>query len=143
MLFRSLGKWETTKTVRVIEDSRISISDADRAARRQALNRLTDLAREADRARIQIVALRTSLNNAVQAWKRAGSASPEASGRPGGPRIPDEIRKDAEELLKNVEEVCQKFASRQQCTQAEGEGQGSAGPPLVFQPTPLPNRIGQ
>jgi hypothetical protein len=46
-------------------------------------------------------------------------------------------------MLKKVEDACLKFASRQQCSSAAGEGLGTAGPPLVFTPPPLPNRIGQ
>jgi photosystem II stability/assembly factor-like uncharacterized protein len=127
----SLGQKEVTKTVRVDEDPRIQISPEDRTARRAAINRLTPMMTTASRAQRGITGLRTALSGAIESWKRPGSNVPEA------------IVKQGEEMLKKVEEVCLKFANRQQCTSAAGEGLGTAGPPLVFTPPPLPNRIGQ
>jgi len=128
----SAGGKEVSKKVMVEEDPRIQISDADRAARRQVLNQLYEMAGDAGRSQRSITGLRTALNEALKSWKR-----------PGPPQVPDDIRKAAEELLKKVEEACLKFASRSQCTEAEGEGLGAAGPPLVVEAPPLPVRIGR
>jgi hypothetical protein len=136
----SVGQKEATKTFRVDEDPRVEISAADRTARRQAIDRSYEMARNAGRSMRAIIGLRTALSTAIESWKRA-PAAPAGAERMGPARIPEEIQKAGEELLKKVEEACLKFASRQQCTPAAGEGLGSAGPPLVWTPPTLTQRV--
>ena len=138
----TVGQKEATKTFRVEEDPRVQISAADRAARRQSIDRSYEMARNAGRSMRAVTGLRAALSTAVEAWKRAASAGPEGGERPGAVRIPDEINKAGEDLLKRIEEVCLKFASRQQCTSVADEGLGSAGPPLEWQPPTLTQRVG-
>ncbi len=121
----TVGRNEVSKTVSVEEDPRITISAADRAARRQALTQLYELSRRADQGRRTVVSLRTSLTNTLEAWKR-----------PGGPRVSDDIQKAAEALSKQLDEIHGKFVPPQQA-------QGAAGPPLQYTPPPFSNRIGQ
>jgi photosystem II stability/assembly factor-like uncharacterized protein len=116
---------EATTTVVVNEDPRIQISPEDRAARRKALDEIAALARPAFLGQRTVQALRTALDGAMQGWKRPGAAA-----------VPDNVKKAAEELLKKVDEVYPKFATPPQQQQL-----GAAGPPLVFTPPPLPNRI--
>ncbi len=116
---------EATTTVTVNEDPRIQISPEDRAARRKALEELTALARPAFMGQRTVQTLRTALDSAMQEWKK-----------PGAPAVPDTVKKAAEELLKKVDEVYPKFATRPQQQQL-----GAAGPPLVYTPPPLPNRV--
>jgi flagellar hook assembly protein FlgD len=83
------GKTEAAKSVLVQEDTRVQISPADRAARRKALTQLYEMALTAERGRSSIAWLRTALSNALEAWKR-----------PDAPKVPEEIRKEAEALSK-------------------------------------------
>jgi hypothetical protein len=70
--------------------------------------------------------LRTNLNNTIEGWKR-----------PGAPRVPEDIRKAADELLKKVDEVCPRFGT----PPSESQPLGNAGPPLVERPEQLPQRV--
>lgn len=119
----TLGKQEVSKAVTVEEDPRITISAADRAARRQALTQLTQMAGRVMMGQRTVTGLKTALTTAMESWKR-----------PGAPKIPESIQKAAEELAKKVEEVSAKFVTPQL-------PMGWAGPPLEFRSPPLPQRV--
>jgi len=119
------GKNEATQTVQVDEDPRITISAADRAARHDAIMKLYDLAKTTDRDRRTITSLKTNLTAALEAWKK-----------PGAPKIPENVQKAAEALAKQVEAMNDTFVAPQQQL-------GNAGPPLVYMPPPLPQRVGR
>ena len=113
-----------SKTVTVEEDPRVTLSAEDRAKRRQAITALYTMAREADSGRRKIIALRTSLTGLTDAWKR-----------PSGPRVPDPIKKAADDLLAKVKETIVTF-------EVERTGQlGAAGPPLFYTPPPVNQKI--
>ncbi len=119
------GKTES-KTVAVEEDPRVTMSAEDRAKRRQALTRLYGMTREADGGRRKIVALQTSITTLTDGWKR-----------PGTPKVPDDVKKAADDLLARVKEVVGTF-------EVERGGQlGGAGPPLKYTPPPLNQKIGR
>ncbi|MGH9792640.1 MAG: hypothetical protein ACRD5W_15640, partial [Candidatus Acidiferrales bacterium] len=118
---------ELSKPLTVSEDPRVQISDADRAARRKALDELAQMIGPAFTGQRQIQALRTAVDNEIQSWRRQGGARP-----------PENVRKAAEDFLKKIDEVYPKFATRPQ-----QQALGAAGPPLTFTPPPLPNRLGQ
>ena len=128
----TLGKVEQTKTVAVAEDPRIVISPEDRAARRQALEQLSELAVAATRDQRAITGLRTSLGGLVEGWKR-----------PAASRPPDNVEKAAEELLTKVVAACRKLASPAQCGERSTTALGAAGPPLVAAEPALTQRINQ
>jgi photosystem II stability/assembly factor-like uncharacterized protein len=119
-------KWEMSKPLKVEEDPRVSLSDADRAARRQALGQLTPLVASAGMAQRQLTALRTNLSSAIEGWKR-----------PGSNRVSEDIRKKAEELLKKTDDLYPEFGT----PPSEVQPLGNAGPPLVERPQPLPMRV--
>jgi photosystem II stability/assembly factor-like uncharacterized protein len=117
------GNFTQTKTVVVEEDPRIQISAPDRAARRAALDQLAPMASQATQARRQITGIRTALKNYTTT------------------RLPENIKKSVEDMLKRVDEVCVKVGTSQQCGQAERLG--SAGPPITFIAPPVTQRITQ
>jgi hypothetical protein len=121
----SVGEMEASKPVRVEEDPRITVTPEERAARHQALMRLYDLHKAADGAEKIVTGLKTSLTAARESWKK-----------PDVPKIPENIQKAAEALAKQVDELHDKFV-------APHEPLGTAGPPLVYTPPPLPQRVGR
>jgi hypothetical protein len=127
----ALGKMEQSKTITVEEDPRIVISAEDRSARRQALAQLGQMMATATTAQRSMTGLRTSLSNFLEGAKRPGAA-----------KLPENVQKAAEELLKKTEETCKKFAAPAQCGE-RGPGRGAAGPPLVFVPPAINQRLGQ
>jgi len=127
----TLGKNEQSRTITVEEDPRITISAEDRAARRQALAQLAQMTAAATAAQRSMTGLRTSLSNFLEGAKRPGAA-----------KLPENVQKAAEDLLKKVEETCKKFAALAQCGESAA-GRGAAGPPLVYTPPPITQRIGQ
>src|SRR5690348_8178330 len=119
-----LGKDSQTQSVQVVEDPRIQISEADRAARHDAMMQLYGLYKTADEGQKTISGLKRSLDDALSAWKK-----------PGAPKIPDAIQKQAEALAKKVDDLSGKFVAER--------GAGGAGGPLHYTPPPLPQRIGR
>ncbi len=119
------GKNEATKTVVVEEDPRITISAADRAARHKALMDLFEMYRTADRGQRSVTRLRTQLTGALEGWRR-----------PGASKVPENVQKAAEGLSKQVDEVSERFVT-------PPSAQGSAGPPLVYRPPILTQRVGR
>jgi photosystem II stability/assembly factor-like uncharacterized protein len=119
-----LGKASQSQTVKVLEDPRIQISEADRAARHDAMMQLYDLYKTADEGQKTISGLKRNLDDALAAWKKTGA-----------PKIPDAIQKQAEALSKKVNDLSGKFVSER--------GFGGAGGPLHYTPSPLPMRIGR
>ncbi len=115
----ALGDNSQTQTVKVEEDPRIQISAADRAARHDMQMQLYDLYKRADDGTKTIGGLKKSLEDTLAAWKK-----------PGAPKIPDDIRKQAEALSKKVNDLSGKFVAER--------GAGGAGGPLHYTPPPLP-----
>jgi photosystem II stability/assembly factor-like uncharacterized protein len=121
------GDKEATQKVTVEEDTRIVISAADRAARREAISQLYAMAKTTDKDRRTIEGIQTALKTAREQWKKD-------AGKPNTTKIPDEIVKAADELQKKVDGVAEKFVR-------EREGLGNAGPPFEWKPEPLPGQV--
>lgn len=122
------GETEISKTFNVIEDPRVIFSAADRAKKREALQKFQPIAARATIAQFTIVNLRTNINNAIEAWKRPGAA-----------RIPDNIKKAAEDLLKKIDEAYVNWGTPPPLASSASQ----AGPPLVELPQPLNQRATQ
>lgn len=123
-----LGETEVSKTLKVVEDPRVNFSNEDRAKKRAALNQLQPLIAQASLAQSTIVNLRATLNTTIESWKR-----------PGAPRVPDNVKKAAEDLLKKIDDVYPTWGTPPSLVNPIG----SAGPPLVELPTPLSQRVTQ
>jgi photosystem II stability/assembly factor-like uncharacterized protein len=120
------GAKEVTQKVVVEEDSRVQISAQDRAARRAAIDQLYALAKTSAKDRKTIEGLKGALTAARDKWKADAS-------KPDSAKIPDDIRKAADELQKKVDGVAEKFVR-------EKQGLGNAGPPFEWKPDPLPDQ---
>ena len=119
------GKTQS-QTVTVEDDPRVTIADADRAKRRQALERLIQLTRDAEMARRKIVAMSTAINGLEESWKRPGAAP-----------VPDSVRKAVDDFSARIKAVIGTF-------QPEPGGRGGgAGPALRYVPPPVSQRIGR
>jgi hypothetical protein len=119
------GKTQT-QTVTVEDDPRVTISEADRAKRRQALDRLMQITRDAEMARRKIVAMNTALSGLEESWKRPAAAA-----------VPDGVRKAVDDFSTRVKAVIGTF-------QPEPGGRGGgAGPALRYTPPPVSQRIGR
>jgi photosystem II stability/assembly factor-like uncharacterized protein len=121
------GSKEATQEVVVEDDPRIQISVEERVARRAAIDQLYAMAKTADKDRRTIQGLKDALNAARGQWKADAN-------KPDAPKIPEEIRKTADELQKKVDQVAEKFIR-------EREGLGNAGPPFEWKPDPLPQQV--
>jgi len=121
------GEKSAEQKVVVEEDSRVTISEADRAARRAAIELLYAMAKTTDKDRRTIDGIKEALKAARERWKKE-------AGKPDATKIPEEIQKAAEELQKKVDAVAEKFIR-------EREGLGNAGPPFEWKPNPLPEQV--
>jgi len=120
----SEGKNEQSTKVVVVEDPRIEMSAEDRAARRQALNQLSQMAQSGAAARRSITGLHTALKD----YKKT--------------KLPENVQKAVDDLLKKVDVACLKLGTPVQCGETAGP-LGSAGPPLVYTPPPVTQRVTQ
>ena len=121
------GSKEASQEVFVEDDPRDHMSAEDRAARRDAINRLYAMAKTTDKDRKTIEGIKEGLKTARDQWKKDAS-------KPDAPKIPEDIQKAAEELQKKVDAVAEKYAREQ-------EGLGNAGPPFEWKPDPLPQQV--
>jgi photosystem II stability/assembly factor-like uncharacterized protein len=121
------GSKEESQKVTVEDDPRLQISPADRLARREAIEQLYAMAKTLDKDRKSIEGIKEALKAAREQWKKDAD-------KPDAPKIPDEIKKAADELQKKVDGVAEKFAR-------EREGLGNAGPPFEWKPEPLPQQV--
>jgi photosystem II stability/assembly factor-like uncharacterized protein len=121
------GDLEASQKVAVEDDPRITLSAADRAARREAIDQLYAMAKTTDKDRKTIDGIQTALKTAREQWK-SDAAKPNAT------KIPDDILKSADELQKKVDAVASRFLRDRQ-------GLGNAGPPFEWKPDPLPNQV--
>jgi photosystem II stability/assembly factor-like uncharacterized protein len=121
------GEKGAEQKVNVDDDSRVAISDADRAARRAAIELLYTMAKTLDKDRKTIGGIKEALKSAREQWKKD-------AGKPNAAKIPEDIQKAADELQKKVDAVAEKLIR-------EREGLGNAGPPLEWKPDPLPEQV--
>ena len=117
---------EMSKNLVVQEDTRIQLTPEQRAARRDLLTKLRQVGAQAGLAQFTIAALRTNVNNEIESWKR-----------PGGPRVPDNVKQAAEALLKRIDEAYPAWGT----PPSEISTASQAGPPLVERAAPLPQRV--
>lgn len=122
-----VGSKEATQKVTVEDDPRLQMSVADRAARREAIEQLYALAKTTDKDRKTIEGIKEGLKAAREQWKKDAD-------KPEAPKIPDDIKKSADELQKKVDAVADKYVR-------EREGLGNAGPPFEWKPEPLPIQV--
>jgi predicted transcriptional regulator len=85
------------------------------------------MAKTTDKDRKTIVGIRDGLKAAREQWKKDAD-------KPDAPKIPEEIKKAADELQKKVDAVAEKYARAR-------EGLGNAGPPFEWKPEPLPQQV--
>jgi photosystem II stability/assembly factor-like uncharacterized protein len=88
----TVGQKVASKPVSVEEDPRVQISPADRAARYAAILRTSELSGRATKATQTLSGLQANLNAALDAWKQ-----------PGAPKVPDDAKRAAADLLKKVD----------------------------------------
>lgn len=121
------GAKEATQKVTVEEDPRITMSAADRATRRAALDELYAMAKTSSTDRKTIVGLQAALKAASEQWKKDAA-------KKDGVKIPEDVQTQAEALQKKVDEVAKKY-------QRDKQGLGNAGPPFEWRPAPLPDQV--
>jgi len=114
-------------TIVVEDDPRVQISADDRSKKRQALNTLATLARDADAARRKAVAMNTALTNLTDSWKAANA-----------PAVPDPVKKAADDLLAKVKTAAGSFEN--QGFGGRGGG-GGAGAAPAYTPPPVTQKI--
>jgi hypothetical protein len=122
------GKTDS-KTVVVEEDPRVDFPAEDRVKRRQAINTLISLTKEADAARRKAVAMNTSLTNLIESWNQANA-----------PKVPEEVKKAARDLAARVKAAAAVFENQGGGGRGGGGG-GSAGPPPAYAPPPVTQKI--
>ena len=119
------GKTET-RNVTVEDDPRQTISADDRAKRRTAITRLSDMAKQADEARRKIVAVNTALTNLQDSWKRPGMT------------VPDAARRAADDMAARIKVALPAFEAARSNAPVQLGAAGSRGP---YTPPPVNQKI--
>jgi hypothetical protein len=114
---------EATATLRVQEDPRIQISEADRAKWTDAVMKAYELQRSAAAAQRSVQNLRTQMTTLQESLRRT-------------PNVSQEVNAAAKSVSDQVDAIQRKIV------QAFDQS-GSAGPPLPGTPRPILQRIGQ
>jgi hypothetical protein len=121
-------KTDSTK-VTVEQDPRLQVPTGDRDKRRQTIDTLISLAREADASRKKAVAIFASLTSLTASWSQ-----------PGAPAVPDAVKKSADELLARAKTVSARFQAAGGGGRGGGGGAGGGAP---FVPPPITQKIGR
>ena len=122
----TLGQKQMSKPAVVEQDTRISVSPADLAVRREAINRVSDLTATIARIQPAIQGLNTALTGALEAWKR-----------PNAPKVPDDVSKAAEDLAKRAKDVQDQIYQERPRLWL-----GSSSPPLGgYPPVTIPQKV--
>jgi hypothetical protein len=111
----------------VEEDPRVQLSASDREKRRQAVNTLVAMTKDADATRRRAVAMNIALTSLTDSWKG-----------PNAPPVPDNIKKSADDLLARVKKAAAVFEAP---GGGRGAGGGTAGPPPAYTPPPVTQKI--
>jgi hypothetical protein len=114
---------EATATVRVQEDPRIQLSEADRAKWSDAVMKAYDLQRSAVAAQRSVQNLRTQITGLQDSLRRT-------------PNVPKEVNDAVKSVSDQVDDVSKRIVP-------VFDQSGSAGPPLPDAPRPVLGRIGQ
>jgi hypothetical protein len=118
------GKIEQSTKVVVEDDPRIELTAADRAARRQALTQLSQMAQRGAATRRSVTGLHTALKD----YKKT--------------KLPENVQKAVEEFTKKVDDLCLRVGTPAQCGQP-ALPLGWAGPPVVYIPPTVTQRVTQ
>jgi len=98
----SVGSNKVSKQITVDEDPRITwFTSADRVKRRAAINDLVELTKQADALRKKFTAADTSLTALQNSWKR-----------PDAFKVPDDVKKQADDLKATLDAMRPLFATR-------------------------------
>ncbi len=119
----SAGGKEATATVRVQDDPRIQILEADRAKWSDAVMKSYELQRSAAAAQRSVQNLRTQVTALQESLRRA-------------PNVPKEVNDAVKSVSDQVDDVQKKIVPT-------FDQSGNAGPPLPDAPRPVLGRIGQ
>ncbi len=119
----SMGGKTESKNVTVEEDPRVQVAAADREKRRQTIDTLVQLSREADAGRKKAVSIQTGLTRLVTSWKA-----------PDAPKVPDAVKRNADELLAKSKKVTDRF-------QPPAGPRGGAGPGRPYTPPAVTVKI--
>ncbi|HXN22687.1 MAG TPA: hypothetical protein VOA41_08090 [Candidatus Dormibacteraeota bacterium] len=118
---------DATGKITVEEDSRLELSAADRAARRETIAELYEMAKNVEKGRDTIVGLKEALTAMKNSWKKETE-------KPNGIKVPDNVKNAMDSLSKKVDELHTKFVP-------PAIPMGNAGPPLEYIAPPLPGRV--
>jgi Sortilin, neurotensin receptor 3, len=119
----SVGGKDATTVVRVQEDPRIQMSEADRAKWSDAQMKAYELQKSAGAAQRSVQNLRTQITSAQESLRRT-------------PNVPREVHDAVKSVSDQIDEIQKKLVPT-------FDQSGSAGPPLPDAPRPILGRIGQ
>jgi len=119
----SVSGKEATAIVRVQEDPRIQMSDADRAKWNDALMKAYELSRSAQAAGRAVQNLKTQITSVQDSLRRT-------------PNVPKEVNEAVKSVSDQIDDAQRKIVQT-------FDNSGGAGPPLPGAPRPITGRIGQ
>jgi photosystem II stability/assembly factor-like uncharacterized protein len=114
----ALDASQVTGKVMVEQDLRVNMTPEERSQRRQAITELFEMAKGADAAQRQFIALRTAVTDLRETWRRSGAA-----------HIPDSVQKAVDDLDRKMSAI-----------EKPPPGRGG-GPPGEYIPPPVLQRI--
>ena len=119
----NIGKEQASASLRIEEDPVITISEADRASRHEAVMRAYDLYRSALEASNKIRALKTSLTSVMNSWSEEKA-----------PKVSDGVVSAARDLIKDVDGISTIWIGTRLTS--------DKSTPLTYTPPSLAGRLG-
>jgi photosystem II stability/assembly factor-like uncharacterized protein len=127
------GAAKDTATLTVEDDPRVQMSDQARSQKRQAINTIVSMTKEAEEPRRKAAGMTTAMTNLLASWA-APNAAP----------VPDAVRKAVDDFNARLKVAAAVFEAAGGGRGGRGGGGGGgAGPPGAFTPPPVTNKIAQ
>ena len=126
------GNAKDSMAVVVEDDPRVQISNEDRAKKRQTIQTLVTMTRDAEEPRRKAASMNTAMTNLLASWREL-SAAP----------VPDAARKAVDDFNARLKIAAAVFeaAGGGRGGRGGGGGGGAAGPPAGYTPPPVTQKI--
>ncbi len=126
------GNAKDSMAIEVEDDPRVQMSNEDRAKKRQTIQTLVTMIKEAEEPRRKAVGMTTAMTNLLASWQ-APNAAP----------VPEGVRKAVEDFNARLRTAAAVFEAAGGGRGGRGGGGGGAGPPAGYTPPPVTQKITQ
>ncbi len=126
------GNAKDSMAIEVEDDPRVQMSSEDRTKKRQTIQTLVTMIKEAEEPRRKAAGMTTAMTNLLASWQTPNAAP-----------VPDGVRKAVEDFNARLKAAAAVFEAAGGGRGGRGGGGGGAGPPAGYTPPPVTQKVTQ